>query len=113
LHLPDFVQPATVTHPSGCVCIRSNVTLNCTVRVNSTGVTRIGNAEWRRNGVIITDSSSGHTLLRTEPESTPVITGLTVDSTILDDDGTVYTCTAENAPVDFISTITLNVAGGN
>ena len=42
----------------------------------------------------------------------PVVTGLMVDNTILDDDGAVYSCTFDGAPVDFTANVTLNVVGG-
>ena len=35
-----------------------------------------------------------------------------IDNTTLNDNGTVYTCTAVDAPDNFTSNVTLNVTGG-
>ena len=100
-----FIQLAT--GPS-ILCAGNIAIFNCTIAVVNTNV--IVDSLWRRNGAIITDTTPGYTLLHTgEPSQ---ITGLMVDNTTLDDDGTVYTCTSEGAPNDFISTAILNVTGG-
>ena len=92
----------------------SSQTFNCTTEVfisNGIGFA-ISSAIWSRNGSIITDSTPRHTLLRTQHGLQPVVTGLMVDDTTLDDNGTVYSCTTSGAPDDFISNVTLNVMGG-
>ena len=35
-----------------------------------------------------------------------------VNDTTLDDNGTVYTCTVDGAPPEFVSSVVLNVVGG-
>ena len=104
-----FIQPATGPL---MLCAGDSAIFNCTTAVfNSRGFGYfVVDSLWRRNGVIITDTTPGHTLLHTgEPSQ---ITGLMVDNTTLDDDGTVYTCTSEGAPKDFVRTAILNVTGG-
>ena len=92
----------------------SNQTFSCTVEVyiNSGIGSIIVDATWRRNGDIINDSTPRHTLLRIQYGLRPVVTGLMVNDTTLDDNGTVYSCTTDGAPDDFISNVTLNVVGG-
>ena len=103
-----FSQPIAL--PSR-LCAGDSAIFNCTVAVFNPHVGYVVvDSLWRRNGVIITDTTPGHTLLHTgEPSQ---ITGLMVDNTTLDDDGTVYTCTSEGAPNDFVSTAILNVTEG-
>ena len=104
-----FIQPAA--GPSR-LCTGSSAIFNCTIAMfNHSGIGyAVVDSLWRRNGVIITDTTPGHTLLYTGESSQ--ITGLMVDNATLDDDGTVYTCTREGSPNDFISTAILNVTGG-
>ena len=112
LFLGTFIQPATAVG-SSIVCVGSIQTFNCTVEVfisADVGFTRVS-AIWSRNGSIITDSTPRHTLLRTQDGQRQVITGLMVNDTTLDDDGTVYTCTSDGASDDFTSTVILNVGG--
>ena len=80
----------------------SSQTFNCTIEVYITGGIgyAISDAVWRRNGVVITDSTPRHTLLRTRHGLSPVVAGLMVDNTMMDDNGAVYTCTADAAPDD-------------
>ena len=101
-----FIQPAT----GSPTCVRSSAVFNCTIEVfvtNGVGFV-IVDAQWSRNGVIITDSTPGHTLLRTGGR----VTGLMVDSASLDDNGTVYSCTTDGSPADFTTSAVLNVVGG-
>ena len=112
MFLGTFIQPAT-TVGSSSVCVGSSQTFNCTVEAFIEGIGFvITSAIWSRNGVIITDSTPHHTLLRTQHGLQPVVTGLMVDDTTLDDDGTVYSCTGSGAPDDFTTNVTLNVVGG-
>ena len=91
----------------------TSATLNCTVQITPTGVPITVNARWRRNNAVINSSTPHHTLLETISESGELkITGLRVDDTTLDDDGAVYTCTADGAPGNFNSSVMLNVTGG-
>ena len=92
------------------MCVGSSQTFNCTVEVfiSEVGFV-IANAVWTRDGVIITDSTPHHTLLRTQHGLQPVVTGLIVDNVTLDDNNTVYSCTTDGAPDEFISNVTLNV----
>ena len=93
--------------------MESSQTFNCTVEVFISGIGFItASAVWRRDRVVITDSTPRHTLLRTQQGFGSVVTGLMVDNTTLDDNGTVYTCTIDGASDDFISNIILNVVGG-
>ena len=108
LLLGRFIQEAT--GPSS-VCVGNSVIFNCTVEfvVSETNITV--HAQWRRDGVVITDSTPGHTLIRTQPGFSPVVTGVMVDNTTLSDNGIIYTCTADDAPDNFTSNVTLNVTG--
>ena len=112
-YLGTFIQPATAHGPSS-VCVGTSVTFNCTVRafIDVTGYIIVG-ATWKRNGVVITDNTPHHTLLQTPNMLNQlVVTGLMVDNTTLDDDGTVYTCTAAGAFDNFTSSVVLNISGG-
>ena len=108
-----FIKPATTVGPS-TVCVGSSVTFNCTIRTFLSDGLNINmytpNAVWKRNGVMVDTSTLDHTLLPTERGSR--ITGLMVTNTTLDDNGTVYTCTATGAPDNFTSSVVLNIAGG-
>ena len=104
-----FIQPAT--GPSS-VCVGGSAVFNCTVELFITagiGFVMV-DAAWSRNGVVITASTPGHILVRTGDSQR--VTGLMVDSTSLDDDGTVYNCSTDGAPTDFTSSAELNVVGG-
>ena len=91
----------------------SSQIFNCTVEVFITTIGyAITGAVWSRNGSIITDSTPRHTLIRTQHGLQPVVTGLMVDDTTLDDNGTVYSCIADGAPDNFTTNVTLNVVGG-
>ena len=111
--LGTFIQPAT-TVESPSVCVGSSQTFNCTVKTFITaGIGYvITDAEWSRDGDVITDSTPHNTLLRTQHGYGPVVTGLMVDNVALIDNGTVYTCTAVDASDDITSNVTLNVVGG-
>ena len=109
LLLGRFIQRAI--GPSS-VCVGSSVIFNCTIEIVVSGINVFIDAQWRRDGVVITNMTPHHTLLQTQPRGTPIVTGVMVDSTTLDDNGIVYTCTAEGAPDDFTSNVTLNVTGG-
>ena len=112
LFLGTFIRNAT-TVESSSVCVGSSQTFNCTIEAFITTIGyAIAGAVWSRNGSIITDDTPHHTLLRTEHGLQPVVTGLTVDNTTLADNGTVYSCTADDAPDNFTSNVTLNVVGG-
>ena len=107
-----FIQPATVLGPSS-VCVGSSVIFSCTIQAYIDGFGFIiPNAVWIRDRVEITDSTPRHTLLRTQHEGRQSVTGVMVDSTTLDDNGIVYTCTTDGAPDNFTSNVTLSVVGG-
>ena len=109
MFLGTFIQPATAVGSSS-VCVGSSQTFNCTVEVFISGVGFvIADAVWTRNGIIITDSTPHHTLLRTQHGLQPVVTGLIVDNVTLDDNNAVYSCTIDGALDEFISNVTLNV----
>ena len=95
------------------MCVGGSQTFNCSIEVfiETIGYV-IPDALWIRDGDIITDSTPHHTLLRTNIGQRPTVTALMVDNTSLADNGTVYTCTANGAPADFTSNVTLNVVGG-
>ena len=113
LFLGTFVQPAT-TVGSSSVCVGSSQTFNCTIElfINSGVGFIIPDAVWSRNGSIITDSTPLHTLIRTEHEQRLVVTGLMVDSTTVEHNGAVYTCTTDGAPDNFTTNVILNVVRG-
>ena len=91
----------------------SSQTFNCTIEIFITSFGFIiVDAIWSRNESIITDSTPRHTLLRTQHGFQPVVTGLMVDDTTLDDNDAVYSCTTSGAPDNFTSNVTLNVEGG-
>ena len=91
----------------------SSVIFNCTVEIVVAGSNVLVDAVWRRDGVVITNGSTPrHTLIQTQPRGTLRVTGVMVDSTTLDDNGIVYTCTAADAPDNFTSNVTLIVTGG-
>ena len=96
------------------MCVGSSQTFNCIVKVFISGGIgfAISGTIWSRDGDIVNDSTPHHALLRTHNGYGLVVTGLLVDNTTLDDDGTVYSCTTYGAPDDFISNVTLNVVGG-
>ena len=98
------------------MCVGSNVTFNCTVKAYIKGFGFIiPDTIWRRNGVVINDSTPRHTLLRTQHGSNPepVVTGVMVDNTTMNDNGIVYTCTSNGASDNFTSNVTLSgVVGG-
>ena len=107
-----FIQPATAVGSSS-VCVGSSVTFNCTIKAYIDGIGFVlPDAVWIRNGVVITDDTPRHTLLRTQHEGRQSITGVMVDNTTLDDNGIVYTCTGNGAANDFTSNVTLSVVGG-
>ena len=107
-----FIQPATAVGSSS-VCVGSSVTFNCTIKAYIDGIGFVlPDAVWIRNGVVITDDTPRHTLLRTQHEGRQSITGVMVDNTTLDDNGIVYTCTTSGAPDDLTSNVTLSVVGG-
>ena len=108
MFLGRFIQEAT--GPS-IVCGGSSVIFNCTVGFVVSGTNVTVNAQWRRDGVVITDSTPGHTLIRTQHGDSPRITAVMVDSTTLSDNGIIYTCTADDTPDNFTSNVTLNVTG--
>ena len=112
LFLGTFIQPAT-TVGSSSVCVGGSQTFNCTIEVYiiTVGIV-IPDAVWSRDGDIITDSTPRHTLLRTNIEQRQTVTGLMVHNTTLDDIDAVYTCTADGAPGDFTSNVTLNIVEG-
>ena len=95
------------------MCVGNSQTFNCTIEVFITtiGYAIVGSV-WSRNGSIITDSTPRHTLIRTQHGLQPVVTGLMIDDTTLDDNGAVYSCTTSVAPDNFTSNVTLNVEGG-
>ena len=109
MFLGKFIQSAT--GPSS-MCTGSSVIFNCTVEVVISDTNVLVSAQWRRDGVVITNSTPRHTLIRTQPGNTPIVTAVMVDNTTLDDDDIVYTCTAAGAPDNFTSNVTLNVTGG-
>ena len=107
-----FIQPATALGSSS-ECVGNSVSFNCTIETFLEGFgSIIPDGVWRRDEVVITDSTPCHTLLRTQHEGRQVVTGVMVDNTVLDDNGIVYTCTTSGAPDNFTSNVTLSVVGG-
>ena len=109
MFLGRFIQEPT--GPSS-VCEGSSVIFNCTIEIFVAGTNVSVNAVWRRDGDVITDSTPRHTLIQTQPGNAPIVTGLMVDNTTLNDSGIIYTCTADGVPANFTSNVTLNVTGG-
>jgi len=102
-----FIQPATGPQS---VCLGGGAILNCTIQLFAAGLNFTVNAEWIRNGVVITDRTPRHVLLRTQTEDGLVITGLMINSTTVSDDKAVYTCSAPDNSA--ITTVVLNVTKG-
>ena len=83
----------------------------------------IVSARWMRNGTNITNCSPGtnitnctprHNLIRTQHGGIPVVTGLMVDNTTMDDDGTVYTCIPDDKDnMNLTSNVILNITTGS
>jgi len=98
------------TDESSSVCVGSSATLKC----NFTATSAIVNVVWRKesDGIVITDSTPGYTVIQTQSSSTQVATGLVVHNTTLGDNGTAYTCSATIAAMELSRTMVLNVVGG-
>jgi len=90
----------------GSACVGNSATLSCSITTNS-----VINVVWRKDGIVITDSTPGYTLIQTQSSST-LVTGVVVHNTTLDDDGAAYTCSAATDTMQFYSLIVLNVVGG-
>jgi len=84
-------------------CVGSRATLSCIFTTSSV----IGNVVWRKDGIVITDSTPGYTIIQ-NPSSSTLVTVLLVHNTTLGDDGT-YTCSAAMAT---ICKMEFNVVGG-
>ena len=108
-----FRQEAT--GPSS-VCEGSNVTLQCVIIFTSSGgEVTVQTTVWSRNGmpVIETMNSSGTFYIPNHSQLVDPDTGVQSDLVItnvrLEDDNTVYTCTAARS--DITSSVMLNVIG--
>ena len=91
-------------------CVGDAVTLPCEVFVTNNG-TEIGvvAATITRDGITITANNvPNHMLLE---DDRFIIIGVMISGVTLDDNDIVYTCTAANAPADFIASLILNVTG--
>ena len=99
-----FRQEAT--GPSS-VCEGSNVTLQCVIIFTSSGGTvTVQTTEWSRNGMSATDIPNHNQL--NDPD-TGVLSDLVITNIRLEDDNTVYTCTASGSGIT--SSVMLNVIG--
>jgi len=88
------------------LCVGSSATFSCELTSGTTS-----EIVWRKDGIVITDSTPGYTLIQTQSSST-LVTDLVVHNTTLGDDGAVYTCFAATTAMKFSSTWVLNIVGG-
>ena len=101
-----FSQPAT--GPSG-VCEGSDVTLQCVIILNPGNT--VQSTVWSRNGmpVQLANGSFIPNHNQTFNSTTGGFTDLVITDITLEDDNTVYTCTATGATIT--SSVVLNVSG--
>ena len=111
-HIIAFSQPAT--GPSS-VCEGSNVTLQCViVQTNPDDSTAVQNTVWSRNRIPVQVTNTNESFLIPNHSiqfnsATGAFTDLVITDVTLEDDNTVYTCTAAGATI--ASSVVLNVAG--
>ena len=107
-----FSQPAT--GPSS-VCEGSDVTLQCViVRINPDNTVIVQFTVWSRDGMSVeaTNTSGSFLIPNHNPtfnSTTGAFTDLVITNVTLEDDNTVYTCTATGTPIT--SSVVLNVTG--
>ena len=107
-----FSQPAT--GPSS-VCEGSDVTLQCVVAINNPDNTVIVQPTvWSRDGMSVqVTNASGYFLISNHNimfnSTTGGFTDLVITNVTLEDDNTVYTCTATGASIT--SSVVLSVTG--
>ena len=107
-----FRQPAT---GPGSVCEGSDVTLQCVVvYINPDNTVTVQSTVWSRDGMPIeVTNASGYFFIPNHNLTFNSITGgftdLVVTNVTLEDDNTVYTCTATGTPIT--SSVVLNVTG--
>ena len=107
-----FRQPAT--GPSS-VCEGSDVTLQCVVIfINPDNIVTVQSTVWSRDGmpVEVTNTSGSFLILKHNPlfnSTTGGFTDLMITNVTLQNDNTVYTCTATGASIT--SSVVLNVTG--
>jgi len=83
-------------------CVGENATRSCFKTISV-----IGDVVWRKDGIVITDSTPGYAILQ-GPSSSTLATILVVHNVTLDDDGT-YTC---SIAITTICKMALKVFGG-
>ena len=102
-----FIQPAT--GPSS-VCEGSDVTLQCVVVISFDNTTTVRDSVWGRNATISTQTPiPNHRVVFNS--TTGAFTDLVITNVTLEDDNTVYTCSATGATIT--SSVVLNVTGNN
>jgi len=107
---PVFKLPVSVPD---YVCVNKGVLLKCVVQfLFDDGKAATIDAVWERNGDVINASTPRHDLIHDSMVPARVI-GVLVKDIKEEDDGTEYTCTVNDAPDDFNSTVVLNVFGMN
>ena len=93
------------------------MTLQCVIiQINPDNRTTVQNAVWTRNGMPVqVANASGNFFIPNHSivfnSTTGAITDLVITDVTLDDDNTVYTCTATGASIT--SSIVLNVSGNS
>ena len=105
-----FSQPATV--PSS-VCEGSDVTLQCVIVINVDNATTVRNSVWSRNSSGIVTVISIQTPIPNHEVvfnfTNRAFTDLVITNVTLEDDNTVYSCSASGTPIT--SSVVLNVTG--
>ena len=89
-------------------CVGDTVTLHCETIVTIGNISRLSGATITRDGEDLTSITPNHMLLR---DDNLVIIGVVVNSVTMYDDGIEYTCSTTGAPLDFKSSLILNVTG--
>ena len=110
-----FIATGFLTSASGPhrVCKNNNAKFHCIVTlVLDNGSAILQDAVWKKNGIKLFPGTPGHSFIRSSKSPRRII-GVEVIKVQLSDNGTVYTCTAEQSPTDFTSNATLNVTGIN
>ena len=96
------------TGPSS-VCVGSDVTLQCVLVINNPdNTTTVQPIVWSRDGmpVQVTNASGSFLIPNHNPtfnSTTGGFTDLVITNVTLEDDNTVYTCTATGATINFIA----------
>ena len=108
LKFADFEEPATGPRHA---CAYTIVRLQCIVTFILNGGTKIiRNAVWKVNGTTIQYSTPNHALLENSDYPSQIV-GLQINHAQPQDNGTVYTCTDDLAPKNFVSSVILNITG--